>query len=57
MSERKRTNSDVQNTTQTTIGQATRTPLKPGVNSGTKGEAVPAQLWVSVVMLQLQTQW
>jgi len=56
MSERKRTNSDVQNTTQTTKDQATRTPLKPGVNSGTKGEAVPAQLWVSVVMLQLQTQ-
>ena len=45
MAKRKRTNNDVQNNTQTTIDQATRTPLKTGVNSGVpKGLAVPPPL-------------
>ena len=30
----KRTNNDLQNTTQKTIDLVTRTPLRPGVNSG-----------------------
>jgi hypothetical protein len=30
----KRTNSDLQNITQKTKDRATRTPLRPGVNSG-----------------------
>ena len=45
MAKRKRTNNDVQNNTQTTIDQATRTPLKTGVNSGVpEGLAVPPPL-------------
>ena len=34
MAKNKRTNNDLQNTTQITKDIATRTPLKPGVNSG-----------------------
>jgi len=34
MAKRKRTNNDVQNTMQKIKDRATRTPLKPGVNSG-----------------------
>ena len=32
MAKRKRTNNDLQNTTQKTTDQATRSPLKPGMN-------------------------
>jgi len=39
----KRTNNDLQNTTQKTKDRATRTPLKPGMNSGApEGLTVPA---------------
>ena len=34
MAKRKSTNSDLQNITQETKDRVTRTPLKPGVNSG-----------------------
>jgi len=47
----KRTNHDLQYTTQKTKDQATRIQLKTGVNSGSpEGSAVPAQL-VTLVML------
>ena len=37
MAKRKRTNNNLQHTTQKIKDRATRTPLKTGVNSGTKG--------------------
>ena len=48
----KRTNNDLQNITQKTKDRATRTPLKPGVNSGAPEEvAVPAPYVTAVVLL------
>ena len=48
----KKKNKDLQNTTQETNDWATRTPLKPGVNSGTQEElAVPTPLVTPVVLL------
>jgi len=38
MTNRKRTNNDLQNTTQKTKDQATRTPLNTGVNSDASEE-------------------
>jgi len=48
----KKKDKDLQNTTQETNDWATRTPLKPGVNSGAQEEiAVPAPLVTLVVLL------
>ena len=50
--QKKRTNNDLQNTTQKTKDRATKTPLKFGVNSGTAEEnAVPAPLVASIMLL------
>jgi len=45
MAKGKRTNNDLQNTTQKTKDRATHTPLKPGMNScSPEGIAIPAPL-------------
>lgn len=50
--QKKRTNNDLQNTTQKTKDRATQTPLKSGVNSGTAEEnAVPDPLVASIMLL------
>jgi hypothetical protein len=57
MKKDKRTNNDLNNTTQKTKDRATRTPQKPGVNlAAPEGKAVPAPLVTLVVLLQLQTR-
>ena len=53
MAYRKSTNNDLQNTTLKTKDRATRTLLKPWMNSGApKGYAVPAPLVAPIVFLQ-----
>ena len=53
MAKRKRTNSDLKNTTEINKDRPTRTTLKPGINSGTPdGSRVPA-LHVSPIVLLL----
>ena len=50
-----RTNNDLQNTTQKTIDWTTRTPLKPGMNTGAlEGLATSAPLMTPVVLLLKQ---
>ena len=55
----KRTNNDLQNTTQKTKDRVTWTPLKPGVSAGApEGNVVPAPLLAPVVFLYyLQNRW
>ena len=48
MAKRKRTNNDLQNITHKTKDRVTRTPLKPGVNSG-----VPEEWVISVEPVSL----
>jgi hypothetical protein len=48
MAKRKRSNNDLQNITHKTKDRVTRTPLKPGVNSG-----VPEGLVISVEPVSL----
>jgi hypothetical protein len=53
MTKDKRTNNDLQNTTQKTKDRATRTPLKSGINSGAPG--VPVPLVTPIVLLLKDT--
>jgi hypothetical protein len=55
MAKRKRTNNDLQNTTQKTKDRVSRTPLKPVLNSGAPERyAVPAPLVAPVVKIYNQ---
>jgi len=48
----KRTNNDLQNTTHKTKDRATRSPLKPGVDTGApEGLAVPVPLVTPIMLL------
>ena len=57
MTKRKRTNNDLQNITHKTKDRVTRTPLKPGENSGApEGQAVHVPLVVFVMLPLLQAR-
>ena len=53
----KRTNNDLQNTTQKSKYRATRTSLKTGVNSLLRKGTIPVYLLVPVVLLLFQIWW
>jgi hypothetical protein len=56
MTKDKRTNNDLQNTTQKTKDRATRTPLKSGINPGAPGGlTVPVPLVTPIVLLLKDT--